>query len=62
MIGLIQRVREARVEVDGQVVGEIGHGLLILLGVEKEDDEAKARRLVDRVLGYRIFDDADGKM
>ncbi|MGL4979392.1 MAG: D-aminoacyl-tRNA deacylase [Plesiomonas sp.] len=62
MIGLIQRVREARVEVDGQVVGEIGHGLLILLGVEKEDDEARARRLVDRVLGYRIFDDADGKM
>ncbi|MGL5008136.1 MAG: D-aminoacyl-tRNA deacylase [Plesiomonas sp.] len=62
MIGLIQRVREARVEVNGQVVGEIGHGLLILLGVEKEDDEAKARRLVDRVLGYRIFDDADGKM
>ncbi|MBL4828749.1 MAG: D-tyrosyl-tRNA(Tyr) deacylase [Aliivibrio sp.] len=62
MIALIQRVSEACVKVDGNSVGEIGHGLLVLLGVEKGDDEAKANRLVERVLGYRVFEDADGKM
>ena len=62
MIALIQRVSEACVKVDGNSVGEIGQGLLVLLGVEKGDDEAKANRLVERVLGYRVFEDADGKM
>lgn len=62
MIALIQRVSEASVKVDGEITGEIGPGLLILLGVEKGDDEAKANRLVERVLGYRVFSDEDGKM
>lgn len=48
--------------VAGQTIGEIGPGLLILLGVEKGDDEQKAQRLRDRVLGYRIFSDENGKM
>ncbi|MDD9156033.1 D-aminoacyl-tRNA deacylase [Aliivibrio sp. S4TY2] len=62
MIALIQRVSEAAVKVDGEITGEINQGLLILLGVEKEDDEAKAKRLMERVLTYRIFEDQDGKM
>lgn len=62
MIALIQRVSEASVRVDGEVVGAIEHGLLVLLGVEKEDDEAKARRLVERVTTYRVFEDDAGKM
>ncbi len=48
--------------VDGEVVGQIEKGLLVLLGVEKDDDEAKARRLVERVTTYRVFEDDDGKM
>lgn len=62
MIALIQRVSQANVVVDGNVIGEIGVGLLVLLGVEKEDNEQKANRLCEKVLGYRIFSDADGKM
>ncbi|HEY1844791.1 MAG TPA: D-aminoacyl-tRNA deacylase [Buttiauxella sp.] len=62
MIALIQRVTQARVTVEGEVTGEIGPGLLVLLGVEKEDDEQKANRLCERVLGYRIFADEDDKM
>ena len=62
MIALIQRVSEARVEVDGAVVGAIGRGILALVGVERGDGDAQAGRLVDRVLGYRIFPDAGGKM
>jgi D-tyrosyl-tRNA(Tyr) deacylase len=62
VIALIQRVTEARVEVDGQVVGAIGRGILALVGVERGDGEAQAERLVERVLGYRIFPDRDGKM
>ena len=62
MIALIQRVSEATVRVDGEVVGQIEKGLLVLLGVEKNDDEAKARRLVERVTTYRVFEDDDGKM
>ena len=62
MIALIQRVTEARVEVDGRVVGAIGRGILALVGVERGDAEAQAERLVERVLGYRIFPDQDGKM
>ncbi|HBV40647.1 MAG TPA: D-tyrosyl-tRNA(Tyr) deacylase [Erwinia sp.] len=62
MIALIQRALSASVTVAGQTIGEIGPGLLILLGVEKGDDEQKAQRLCDRVLGYRIFSDENGKM
>ncbi|MEH0722988.1 D-aminoacyl-tRNA deacylase [Vibrio alginolyticus] len=62
MIALIQRVSEASVRVDGEVVGEIDRGLLVLLGVEKDDDEAKAKRLMERVTTYRVFEDDEGKM
>ena len=62
MIALIQRVSRASVTVEGEVTGEIGPGLSVLLGVEKDDDEQKANRLCERVLGYRIFSDEQGKM
>ena len=62
MIGLIQRVSEASVVVEGQTVGQIGRGLLVLVGVEKQDDEASAQRLLERLLAYRVFPDAEGKM
>ncbi|MDV7024211.1 D-aminoacyl-tRNA deacylase [Atlantibacter subterranea] len=62
MIALIQRVTRASVAVNGDVTGEIGPGLLVLLGVEKEDTPQKANRLCERVLGYRIFSDENGKM
>ncbi len=62
MIALIQRVSEASVKVEGEITGEIDQGLLVLLGVEKEDDEAKAKRLLERVLTYRVFEDDAGKM
>ena len=62
MIGLLQRVSEASVTVDGAVVGRIGPGLLVLVGVEKGDAEAQADRLLERLLGYRVFSDAQGRM
>ncbi|WP_260260153.1 D-aminoacyl-tRNA deacylase [Vibrio intestinalis] len=62
MIALIQRVSEAAVKVDGEIVGEIDKGLLVLLGVEKDDDEAKAKRLMERVTTYRVFEDEQGKL
>lgn len=62
MIALIQRALSASVTVAGETTGEIGPGLLILLGVEKGDDQQKAQRLCDRVLGYRIFGDENDKM
>ena len=62
MIGLIQRVSEAGVKVDGSTVGLIGRGLLVLVGVEKLDDEATANRLLERILTYRVFPDGQGKM
>jgi D-tyrosyl-tRNA(Tyr) deacylase len=62
VIALIQRVIEARVEVDGRTIGSIGRGILALVGVERGDAEAQAQRLVERVLGYRIFPDVEGKM
>jgi D-tyrosyl-tRNA(Tyr) deacylase len=62
VIALIQRVTQARVEVDGRAIGAIGRGILALVGVERGDTEAQAERLVERVLGYRIFPDAEGKM
>ncbi|WP_207060827.1 D-aminoacyl-tRNA deacylase [Motiliproteus sp. SC1-56] len=62
MLALLQRVSEAAVKVDDQVVGQIGPGLLVFLGVQKDDDEATLQRLLQKVLSYRIFADADGKM
>jgi D-tyrosyl-tRNA(Tyr) deacylase len=55
-------VSEASVKVDGEIIGEIGKGLLVLLGVERDDDEAKAKRLMERVTTYRVFGDAEDKM
>ena len=62
MIGLLQRVRHAHVEVQQSIIAEIGAGLLVLIGIEKEDNEAKADRLLQRLLGYRVFSDSQGKM
>lgn len=62
MIGLLQRVSEASVTVEGQAVGAISRGLLVFVGVERGDDEAIAGRLLERLLGYRVFADAGGKM
>jgi D-aminoacyl-tRNA deacylase len=58
---VVQRVREARVLVDGETVGEIGAGLCVLLGVAQEDDEAAAGRLAGKVARLRIFENADGR-
>lgn len=62
MIGLLQRVTTANVVVKDEIVGEIDQGLLILLGVEKDDDEKKANRLIERILSYRVFSDEADKM
>lgn len=62
MKAILQRVRSARVLVENQVRGEIGRGLLVFLGVMKGDDEHSAARLLDRILGYRVFEDDAGKM
>ncbi len=62
MIALIQRVTNASVEVEQQIVGEINRGLLVLLAIEPNDDEKKASRLAERVAGYRVFEDENGKM
>lgn len=62
MIALIQRVSEAKVVVDGATVGQIDNGLLVLLGVEREDDIAKMEKLATKVMSYRVFADENGKM
>lgn len=62
MIALIQRVLEASVAVDGEIVGQIGPGLLALAAVERGDDERRAARLAERIVGYRVFEDAEGRM
>ncbi|MFA7554279.1 MAG: D-aminoacyl-tRNA deacylase [Spongiibacteraceae bacterium] len=62
MKALIQRVTEASVTVDGQVIGAIGQGLLVLLGVERSDDEQIVERMAERLLAYRVFADDAGKM
>lgn len=62
MIALIQRVTKATVTVENKSVGHINNGLLVLLGVEQDDNEQKAKRLCEKVLGYRIFSDEAGKM
>ncbi len=62
MIGLIQRVESASVSVNNEIVGEINNGILLLLGVEKADNEAITKRLVNRIINYRVFEDTAGKM
>jgi len=62
VIGLVQRVRQARVEVAGRVVGEIGAGLLVFVCAEPADDDAAAQRLVTKLLKLRVFGDEAGKM
>lgn len=62
MIGLLQRVRSAYVQVDGQQIASIEQGVLALIGIQREDRQAQADRLLDRILGYRLFEDTQGKM
>lgn len=62
MIGLLQRVSRASVEVAGERIAEIGRGLLVFIAVERGDTEAAADRLVERLVGYRVFPDAGGRM
>jgi D-tyrosyl-tRNA(Tyr) deacylase len=62
MIGLLQRVNEASVSVDGGIVASIGRGLLVLVGVRRDDTRADALRLTERILGYRVFPDDQDRM
>ena len=62
MIALLQRVTEAAVSIDGETVAEIGQGLLVLVGVERDDTPADAERMAERLTNYRVFADADGRM
>jgi D-tyrosyl-tRNA(Tyr) deacylase len=62
MLALIQRVTQARVEVEGTTVGAIGPGLLALVGIEPGDGEPQVARMTERLLGYRVFADARGRM
>jgi D-tyrosyl-tRNA(Tyr) deacylase len=62
MIGLLQRVTEASVVIDGKVVAAIGRGLLVLVAVTRDDTEADVARLTERILGYRVFQDDQGRM
>lgn len=62
MIGLLQRVTEAKVTVEGAVIGEIGAGLCVLVGVQHDDGPAQADRLAERLLAYRVFPDDAGRM
>ncbi|MGH8243591.1 MAG: D-aminoacyl-tRNA deacylase [Steroidobacteraceae bacterium] len=62
MIGLLQRVNRASVEVDGGEIARIGKGILVLVGVERGDDEATADRLLERLVSYRVFADMEGRM
>ncbi|MEL7185601.1 MAG: D-aminoacyl-tRNA deacylase [Pseudomonadota bacterium] len=62
MIGLIQRVSEASVSIDGKIVGEIGRGLMVLVAVHRDDAENSIARMAERLLGYRVFPDAEGRM
>ena len=62
MIGLLQRVSSAKVEIGADTVGAIGRGLMVLVGVERGDTEREGDRLIERLIGYRVFPDADRKM
>ncbi len=62
MIGLLQRVSAANVTVDGETLGEIGRGLMVLVAVHRDDSDADIDRLAERILTYRVFPDAEGRM
>ncbi len=62
MIGLLQRVTQASVVVSNNTVAKIDNGLMVLVGVERDDDEEKAKKLIDRLIGYRVFTDENQKM
>lgn len=62
MIGLLQRVTSAAVDVEGREIARIGPGLLVLIAVERDDTSAEAERLLERLLNYRVFADAEGRM
>jgi len=62
MLGLIQRVNEASVSIQGNIIADIGKGLVVLLGIEKQDTELEANKLVDKVLRCRIFEDSKGNL
>jgi len=62
VIAFLQRVTHASVSVEGELVGRIGPGLMVLVGVRRDDDEARAARLAERVLAYRVFSDVQGRM
>ena len=62
MIGLLQRVSRAEVSVEGQIIGRIGRGLLVLVAVHRDDTERDIERLAERFLGYRVFPDSEGRM
>jgi D-tyrosyl-tRNA(Tyr) deacylase len=62
VIGLLQRVTKASVSVDGDVIGEVGPGLLVLVAVHRDDRTKDIARLAERILGYRVFPDAEGRM
>ena len=62
MKALLQRVLEAKVMVDGEITGQIEHGILVFLGIGKEDNLEKGKKLIDKIIKYRFFDDEDGKM
>jgi D-tyrosyl-tRNA(Tyr) deacylase len=62
MIGLLQRVSDAHVEVDGEAIAAIERGILVLVAVQRDDDEMRAERLLERLLGYRVFPDAEDRM
>ncbi len=62
MRALLQRVLEAKVVVDGQITGQIDHGILVFLGLGQNDNLEKGKKLIDKILKYRFFDDEQGKM
>ncbi len=62
MIGLLQRVSSASVSIDGEIASEIGRGLLVLVAVHRDDEERDIARLAERLLTYRVFPDAEGRM
>ena len=62
MIALLQRVSEAAVRVDGDTIGSIGTGLMVLVAVHRDDEDKDVSRLAERILGYRVFPDAEGRM
>ena len=62
MIGLVQRVSEASVSVNNEIIGEIEQGMLVLLGVEKDDGPKEIEKLANKLCRYRIFSDSEGKM